>query len=357
MTSTHPTTSPNSPLDGASAGDRAHHQPFRLLDLPDELWVKIGTMAIDGLPGSHVTGHLKCDPKQPAILQTCASLRSELRLDYFRTKVFINPQMAVLLKHRQKYGEYLHAIGADARQLITIRFNGGWYEPKDFSPEVKKKLKATLQGAWPGLKFKLDSEWIGIKYLKRRWSSKMTQAQFKINTSKMSPNSTTATIRAPSQPFRLLDLPDELWVRIGIMIIEDSPLNRAGSYPHYRLMKPPAILQTCSALRKELRPVYFETKVAITPESRFDLLCHRHILGEFLRTIGAEARRQMEVKFDGGWTVPTKEPPRFPRRELSVLRRALWGVEFKLEGKWIMRDWHWRWSTGTRPVQWTITFL
>ncbi|SMR52496.1 unnamed protein product [Zymoseptoria tritici ST99CH_3D1] len=173
----------------------------------------------------------------------------------------------------------------------------------------------------------------------------------------MSSNSTKATIRAPSQPFRLLDLPDELWVRIGIMIIEDSPLNRAGSYPHYRLMKPPAILQTCSALRKELRPVYFETKVAITPESRFDLLCHRHILGEFLRTIGAEARRQMEFKFDGGWTVPTKEPPRFPRRELSVLRRALWGVEFKLEGKWIVRDWHWRWSTGTRPVQWTITFL
>ncbi|KJY00138.1 hypothetical protein TI39_contig341g00014 [Zymoseptoria brevis] len=168
------------PLITPQAGDlvvtaEAQKQKLGLLDLPDELWAKIGNMVVEDLPRTQVSTRPQYDLKQPAILQTCASLRNELRLDYFRTKVFIIPQMAVLLEHRQKYGEYLHAIGADARRLITVRFNGGSYEPKDFSPEVMKKLKATLQEAWPGLKFKLDSKWIGTKNWKRRWSNKMVE--------------------------------------------------------------------------------------------------------------------------------------------------------------------------------------
>ncbi|SMR52493.1 unnamed protein product [Zymoseptoria tritici ST99CH_3D1] len=152
------------PLMTPQAGDlviieEAQKQTLGLLDLPDELWAKIGNMVIKDLPRTQVS-------TRP---------QNELRLDYFRAKVFIIPQMAVLLKHRQKYGEYLYAIGADARRLITVRFNGGSYEPKDFSPEVKKKLKATLQEATPGLEFKLDSKWIGTKNLKRRWSSKMVE--------------------------------------------------------------------------------------------------------------------------------------------------------------------------------------
>ncbi|SMR52469.1 unnamed protein product [Zymoseptoria tritici ST99CH_3D1] len=108
------------------------------------------------------------------------------------------------------------------------------------------------------------------------------------------------------QPFRLLDLPDELWVRIGKMVIDNSPGvttpdnmsdafasimdSVAGPFPNsadyivgayltevqskikqYRekvlrdhFPPLPAITQTTSALRNELLAYYYHTKISLT---------------------------------------------------------------------------------------------
>ncbi|SMR51330.1 unnamed protein product [Zymoseptoria tritici ST99CH_1E4] len=104
-----------------------------------------------------------------------------------------------------------------------------------------------------------------------------------------------------SQPFRLLDLPDELWVRIGKMLIdnalgvttpglpsnlsfvaktspavEDFPgdgcFDEVQSEGHQYSKKVlsahfpplPAVTQTCSILRNELLVYYYQTKINLT---------------------------------------------------------------------------------------------
>ncbi|SMR52532.1 unnamed protein product [Zymoseptoria tritici ST99CH_3D1] len=141
-----------------------------------------------------------------------------------------------------------------------------------------------------------------------------------------------------NQPFRLLDLPDELWSKIGKMVIDDIPsLHVAlppprsyfttGSlvsallpnidynvesfyyYHHERIdnstyfidklsapeFKTPAVLQTCSALRNELRLYYYSSnKIGVTmgPRDGYNTPDDRHV-GNYLRAIGADARRQL----------------------------------------------------------------
>ncbi|SMQ50378.1 unnamed protein product [Zymoseptoria tritici ST99CH_3D7] len=103
-------------------------QPFRLFDLPDELWVKIGQMATEDLPaielflpGRHTSRHhelskLFSELKTPAILQSCSALRKELRLHYYggnKIRVTIDELSAV-----GSLRPYLQAIGSDARCLL-----------------------------------------------------------------------------------------------------------------------------------------------------------------------------------------------------------------------------------------------
>ncbi|KJY00141.1 hypothetical protein TI39_contig341g00015 [Zymoseptoria brevis] len=87
-------------------------------------------------------------------------------------------------------------------------------------------------------------------------------------------------VATEAQTFRLFDMPDELWLRIGKMVIDDVPtINvralrkflwpKRGSdsykYATYSAtLTPPAILQTCAALRKELRNTYYREKVTVT---------------------------------------------------------------------------------------------
>ncbi|KJX93097.1 hypothetical protein TI39_contig4414g00001 [Zymoseptoria brevis] len=103
-------------------------QPFRLFDLPDELWVKIGQMATEDLPAielflpdRHPSSHhelstLSSKLKTPAILQSCSALRKELRLHYYgsnKIRVTIDELSAV-----GSLRPYLQAIGSNARRLL-----------------------------------------------------------------------------------------------------------------------------------------------------------------------------------------------------------------------------------------------
>lgn len=100
--------------------------------------------------------------------------------------------------------------------------------------------------------------------------------------------------------FRLLDLPDELWVRIGKFVIEESTPCRMDTLPMLCLAKQPAILQVCSRLRSELRLQYYNTKIEIRFRSVCHLVNNRRVYGEYLRAIGPHARRQIKAELWGG---------------------------------------------------------
>ncbi|SMR51342.1 unnamed protein product [Zymoseptoria tritici ST99CH_1E4] len=129
--------------DSPPAADEAQQQqrPFRLFDLPDELWVRIGQMVIDdapkitlwgkrvefGPPWSIVWGRElwdleKCDLNPPGILQTCSALRTEFRADYYRQKINISVSAyqgrSTRRESIESIGRFLHAIGPEARKHI-----------------------------------------------------------------------------------------------------------------------------------------------------------------------------------------------------------------------------------------------
>ncbi|SMY24033.1 unnamed protein product [Zymoseptoria tritici ST99CH_1A5] len=127
-------------------------------------------------------------------------------------------------------------------------------------------------------------------------------ASFKINASAMSPVSAPAASEA--QPFRLLDLPDELWARIGKTVIEASaPIHVTRANPEGLKTALPSILHTCSALRNELLLSYYSTKFGI------DLTTHylwgtdwlRGNLGRYLRLIGSDAASALPASYDSYW--------------------------------------------------------
>ena len=76
-----------------------HQQPFRLLDLPPELWLKIGKLAIDSTPlllkSNHICNIMHSSEErrasaslwQPAITRVCVPLRVELLPYYYQTRV------------------------------------------------------------------------------------------------------------------------------------------------------------------------------------------------------------------------------------------------------------------------------
>ncbi|SMR52507.1 unnamed protein product [Zymoseptoria tritici ST99CH_3D1] len=173
-------------------------------------------------------------------------------------------------------------------------------------------------------------------------------ASFKTNAAAMSSDSAPTALAA--QPFRLLDLPDELWARIGKMVINDLPIQCISSGPG---PEAPAILQTCSALRNELRLEYYGAKLQILVHHRLDLSIRCHSLGEYLRAIGADARRCIKIVVPGGDAFKTTIL-RFLSYELELLEEAWVGVEFEVHGKFIEGE---RVSEGIYLVEWTISFL
>ncbi|SMQ50374.1 unnamed protein product [Zymoseptoria tritici ST99CH_3D7] len=155
------------------------------------------------------------------------------------------------------------------------------------------------------------------------------------------------------QPFRLFDLPDELWVRIGKMVVQDIKTIKVGRItlcsgkkgcdagheaedwliPSCELT-PPAILQTCSWLRNELRGGYYRDKVAVRVVWDWGWDSGRtadlySLLGRYLRMIGPEARKQIQgTMSDDVWLTPTAPTP-----EPQWCRYADWEIEIMLEGQ------------------------
>ncbi|SMR51343.1 unnamed protein product [Zymoseptoria tritici ST99CH_1E4] len=98
-------------------------QTFRLIDLPDELWLRIGKMVIDDTPATNLTLRSSTSATrviQPPILQTCAALRNELRMEYFRKKITVTVGDTAGLRVYAKLGRYLRAIGPEARRQIRV---------------------------------------------------------------------------------------------------------------------------------------------------------------------------------------------------------------------------------------------
>ncbi|UJO23814.1 uncharacterized protein CLAFUR5_12682 [Fulvia fulva] len=119
-------------------------------------------------------------------------------------------------------------------------------------------------------------------------------------------NHAAGTEASDEQPKRsLLDLPAELWSKIGKLAIENSPFFRTSSLdePDFDLiaqekwqrmlrLHQPAITRTCRALREELLPYFYQQRV-IMNEAPFASWEHVHRLGQFLRAIGRDNRRHV----------------------------------------------------------------
>ncbi|SMY24046.1 unnamed protein product [Zymoseptoria tritici ST99CH_1A5] len=107
-----------------------------------------------------------------------------------------------------------------------------------------------------------------------------------------------APVNSEEQPFRLFDLPDELWSNIGKMIIDNLEVIELNLPDYERSpwgvlpkLVSPAILRTCSALRKELSAHYYSSnKIQVTLHERGAV----QALRPYLQAIGSDARRQLD---------------------------------------------------------------
>jgi hypothetical protein len=74
----------------------------------------------------------------------------------------------------------------------------------------------------------------------------------------------------------------------------------------------PAVLQTCSALRNELRGGYYRDKITVAVPYHYDpIVCTQ--LGRYLRMIGPHARRSIRPAVcDDGWITSGRESPASP---------------------------------------------
>ncbi|SMY24043.1 unnamed protein product [Zymoseptoria tritici ST99CH_1A5] len=153
-------------------------------------------------------------------------------------------------------------------------------------------------------------------------------------------------------PFRLLDLPDELWAKIGRLVIDDLPAIKLHSYTFYTDLEStssalavPGVLQTCSALRNELRSDYYKSnKIAVDLDHSWPEEFHN--VGLHLQAIGAEARRllteyRVEQTFRGWNKGDWKLEPRHHFLD--------WNIELEME----LESEH----AGSSVVQWKIKFL
>ncbi|KAF7186266.1 hypothetical protein HII31_12341 [Pseudocercospora fuligena] len=171
------------PLPAPAVTSAAPSQPFRLFDLPAELWARIGKFAViypgnilvnqDRSPEARMDdydGSQRCDQKcciikrdQPAITKTCHALRNELLPQYYKRNTFhVLNRMTTNLNALN----WLDAIGKQNRQALgTIYCSTGdakWVSLRiqvDFYNPVYARLKPK---SW----FKRDSK----DFCPRKWS-------------------------------------------------------------------------------------------------------------------------------------------------------------------------------------------
>ncbi|SMY24026.1 unnamed protein product [Zymoseptoria tritici ST99CH_1A5] len=198
-------------------------------------------------------------------------------------------------------------------------------------------------------------------------NTEMQPADFELATSTPLPPLTTIDC-TEAQPFRLLDLPDELWIKIGKMVIEDLPVTqitmktafdyttRAYNIPeHFKMpkvlaagVKTPAILHTCSSLRKELRLGYYNSKINILVE--FFNGKEDKWVPKYLRAIGTEARKQISGAVDMGCLNPIEPTPNFPYHRLEH-----WQIEMKLTPRRGPSEC--TFNSGCEKFRWIVEFL
>ncbi|SMR52514.1 unnamed protein product [Zymoseptoria tritici ST99CH_3D1] len=170
----------------------------------------------------------------------------------------------------------------------------------------------------------------------------------------------------PAQPFRLMDLPDELWVRIGKMVIEDSAAIQVGHIERDRNvvlglkdgegqrpngwmysseLTPPA------ALRKELRGEYYRAKITISVKRRptnSTSVEGRRAIGQYLRMIGPHARKMIQATHSGFMVMKAQEKLGKPPAQ------ALSGWEVEMMWTSVREPY---WHQDLDMVEWQVKFL
>lgn len=136
------------------------------------------------------------------------------------------------------------------------------------------------------------------------------------------------TDSSKDKPFRLLDLPPELWSRIckdAVVSDELVILDGEGSSKSIcRLTEQPAIIRTCNAIRNEARPTFYGTNAFILVDNaiRPNAICR------WLSAIGPVNRRSFARLYVASEAIEYGTPyfgnPKFLSKYGSTLeRRAL----------------------------------
>ncbi|SMR52483.1 unnamed protein product [Zymoseptoria tritici ST99CH_3D1] len=166
------------------------------------------------------------------------------------------------------------------------------------------------------------------------------------------------------RPTSLLDLPEELWIEIGKMVINDLPITiiqaiadvsteyseRCG-HIHYQNIDtlsprplPPAILQTSSALRRELRLVYFSEKIVIEISIR-SAAPRLLLLDQYMAMVGRSACQKIKGVVRWGRLTKATHTP-------DPCYRGMWERNFSVVYGEAVRTEGWE-SDG---LFWNVTF-
>ncbi|KAK4497309.1 hypothetical protein PRZ48_011759 [Zasmidium cellare] len=155
------------------------------------------------------------------------------------------------------------------------------------------------------------------------------------------------------KPFRLLDLPPEIWSKIGKMVIDDIPEVTMYTFRRFPCKDHQApILRTCRVVREELLPYFWEAGVKVTCSYGLEL----GYLRDLLAHVGEEHRRAMcDVRFEYGVGSRAETLAR-------LFRVNLWDIDFELtdrkrvpvERSGLSRS---IWADAGFKYVWTVKFL
>ena len=139
-----------------------------------------------------------------------------------------------------------------------------------------------------------------------------------------------------AQPFRLLDLPPELWSKIGKLVIHGEPVLDNDALEMHEinvntLGKPstitesPSITRVCRVVRGELLPYYYTTKIHCFALDR-DIILD---ISAWIERIGTEHRRIVR----GVYLVLPTDVVEGEMDEAVARYRTLFRVDFKLAAR------------------------
>ncbi|KAK4611728.1 hypothetical protein CLAFUW4_13312 [Fulvia fulva] len=273
---------------GPSKTDTATEQRKGLLDLPAEIWSKIGKIVIADSNHLSATAFWE-SPKhpdfyhQPPIPRTCRILREEPLPQFYSTRVHIH------CANFSRITVWLRRIGPELRRCLrgTVVLRSLFESEEHF----RQRLMRTL-----GVELELDTTPTGLNPV--IWHN-----TFVANSRRNGPVSLTSRPRS---------------CQIGKHAIDNERRVCGGGLNVWKsTYHQPPITRTCRLLREELLPYFYSTKVLITCGADDEEL------GLWLRTIGPENRRAI---------VGIKRATFCPggMDEESEYKEN-WGVELKIE--------------------------